>query len=90
MFLVMYDIENDKLRTHFAKFLTKFGIRIQYSVFAIKNSNRILNNIRVKIKEKFEPKFSQADSVLIYHIDDNACVGKFGFPLNEEDDLVIK
>ncbi len=86
----MYDIENDKLRTHFAKFLSKYGLRLQYSVFTIKNSDRVLDNIRINIKERFEPKFKQADNVLIFRVSDNACIDKFGFPVNEESDLVIK
>ena len=42
MLIISYDISNDKLRTKFSKFLCKFGYRLQYSVFEIKNSKRIL------------------------------------------------
>lgn len=45
MIIVSYDISDDKLRTNFAKYLSKFGHRIQYSVFEIDNSTRILDNI---------------------------------------------
>ena len=34
-------ISNDKLRISFAKYLSRFGHRIQYSVFEIDNSKRI-------------------------------------------------
>lgn len=33
MVVVSYDISNDKLRTKFAKYLSRFGHRLQYSVF---------------------------------------------------------
>ena len=45
MILVSYDISNDKVRTKFAKFLSKFGFRLQYSVFEIHNSEAVLSNI---------------------------------------------
>ena len=38
-------ISNDKLRISFAKYLSRFGHRIQYSVFEIDNSKRIVDNI---------------------------------------------
>ena len=37
MLLISYDISNDKIRTKFAKYLSKFGFRLQYSVFEISN-----------------------------------------------------
>ena len=90
MYLIAYDIENDRLRTKFAKFLKRFGVRMQFSVFQIENSPRILENIKVEIKSVFEKEFDQADSVLIYEIPDDACIAKFGYPVNEETDLVIR
>ena len=45
MVIVSYDISNDKLRTKFAKYLSRFGHRLQYSVFEIDNSEKIVNNI---------------------------------------------
>ena len=38
MLLISYDISNDKVRTKFAKYLSKYGFRLQYSVFEITNS----------------------------------------------------
>jgi CRISPR-associated endoribonuclease Cas2 len=89
MFLIVYDIQNDKLRTRFAKYLKQFGRRVQYSVFEITNSPRILANIRVELQTKFEKRFEQSDSVLIFDVPDNACIGRFGYPVNEESDLII-
>ena len=90
MFLIVYDIENDKLRTRFAKFLTRFGVRMQLSVFKIENSPRILNNIQLEIRNSFEKEFGQADSVLIFQVPDQACVAKFGYPIDDDTDLVIR
>lgn len=45
MILVAYDIANDKLRTKsFANYLSKHGYRLQYSIFQIKNSQRIIHH----------------------------------------------
>lgn len=89
MFLVVYDICSDKLRTNFSKYLSKFGRRLQYSVFEIRNSPRLLDNIRVEIKANFEKKFSQGDSILIIHVPDNAVTDRFGYAANEESDLLF-
>ena len=89
MLLLLYDIQSDRLRTRFSKFLQKYGRRIQYSVFEIKNSPRILKNIEIEINVHFEKRFSQGDSVLVYQVGDNACLKRFGYPINEEEDLII-
>ena len=89
MFLVIYDIESDKLRTKFSNFLKQYGRRIQYSVFEIANSPRVLENIRIEIKHSYEKKFSQSDSVLIINVPDNAVTDRFGYAKNEETDLLI-
>lgn len=89
MFLILYDIESDRLRTKFSKYLEKYGRRLQYSVFEVKNSMRILDNIKTDIVNKFEKRFGQGDSVLIYSVPDSACIGRFGYPVNEDSDLVL-
>ena len=65
MLIVTYDIADDKLRTKFAKFLSKFGYRLQYSVFEVRQSKRVLNNILTEVKSIFEKQFSTADSIII-------------------------
>lgn len=89
MLLITYDIHETKLRTKFSNFLCRFGRRVQFSVFEIKNSRRILENITTEIRSKFLPRFSQADSVLIFDIGDTDCVARFGYASNEECDLLI-
>ena len=56
MIVVSYDIANNKKRTRFAKYLTRFGHRIQYSVFEIDNSQKILHNIIVDLNNNYNHK----------------------------------
>ena len=65
MILISYDIVDDKLRRKFSKYLEKYGNRMQYSVFEISNSKRLLDNIMADITNIFEKKFQQTDSVII-------------------------
>lgn len=89
MLLVSYDISDDKLRTSFSKYLSKFGGRLQYSVFEIKNSDRVLDNITAHISLYYEKKFSQSDSVLIFHMSKQCKIIRFGYAKNDETDLLI-
>ena len=54
MIIISYDIKDDKLRRHFSKFIMKYGYRMQYSVFEITNSKRMLDNIISEITNNFE------------------------------------
>lgn len=91
MLLISYDIQNDKTRTHFSKFLKKYGHRIQYSVFDISNSERLLTNILEEIKLKYDKRFTGSDSVAIFPI----CEGckkkiiKMGYAKTEDSDIVF-
>lgn len=89
MLLVSYDISDDKLRTQFAKFLSKYGYRLQYSVFEIKNSDRILENITTKIEKYYSEKFGQTDSVMIFILSKTCEIKKFGYAKNNDADLII-
>lgn len=89
MILISYDISDDKLRNKFSKFITKYGYRVQYSVFEITNSKRMLNNIMCEIKNRFESKFQQSDSVIIIQTSENCKITRFGYARNEENDIII-
>lgn len=89
MFIVTYDISNDKVRTKFSKFLKKYGRRIQYSVFEIKNSPRMLDNIILEIKNKYEPTFTAADSILVFSLKKTNEIHRFGYAVNEEKTVVF-
>lgn len=89
MVIVTYDIADDKLRTKFSKFLSKFGHRLQYSVFEIRNSERILDNVKTTISTHFEQLFQQTDSVIIFHMSNSCKIIKYGYARNDETDLII-
>ncbi len=91
MYIISYDISDDKLRTKFSNFLKKYWRRIQYSVFEIKNSKRLLNLIKLEIHKKFAPKFGATDSVLIFPINPQCSPGiyRYWYPVEEEKELVI-
>lgn len=89
MVIISYDISDDKLRTSFSKYLSRFGHRIQYSVFEIDNSEKMLNNIIAEIKNHFEKKFSQEDSVYIFQMSNSCKVTRYGYAKNEEKSLLM-
>jgi len=89
MLIVSYDISDDKTRTQFSNFLKKFGYRLQYSVFKIKNSDRILNNITVEIKGIFAKKFEETDSVIIFSLSRQCKIYSYGYAKNEEKEFMI-
>lgn len=89
MIIVTYDIADDKLRGKFSKHLSKYGYRLQYSVFRIKNSQRMLKNIISEINVNFSPKFKQEDSVIIFHFSKQCKQYMFGFAKNENEELMI-
>ena len=89
MVLVSYDISDDKLRTKFSKFLGKFGYRLQYSVFKIENSDRLLNNITAEIENKFSKKFDEKDSVMIFKLSPSCEIIKYGYAKHEDESVIV-
>lgn len=89
MIIISYDISDDKLRTKFSKYLEKYGHRIQYSVFEIDNSEKILTNIMADISNRFEKRFKQEDSVIIFMLSKSCKTVRYGYAKNEESDLVL-
>jgi len=89
MLIVSYDIANDKLRSQFSNFLKKFGYRLQYSVFQVKNSKRVLDNITAEINSYFGKRFEQTDSVIIFQLSQQCKKTCFGYAVNDDDELMI-
>lgn len=89
MLLISYDISNDKLRTSFSKFLSKFGNRLQYSMFEIHNSDRVLDNISLKIESHYGKYFEETDSVMIFNMSKTCKITKYGYAKNSDEDLII-
>lgn len=50
--IICYDISNNKVRDKFSRFLEKYGIRLQMSVFELEHSSRLLKVIEEQIKHK--------------------------------------
>ncbi len=88
MLIISYDIQDDKLRTKFAKALTKHGaIRLQYSVYEVNNTERILNNLRVIIEELFAKKFDGGDSVIVFDVN-GVKLQKYGNAIHRDKDIL--
>jgi len=91
MILVSYDISSNKTRTRFSKFLTKYGRRIQYSLFEIQNSKRVLQIILKSVENRYKKQFELTDSILIFQITeaDEKRIIRYGYAVNEEEKLLV-
>jgi len=89
--ILTYDFSNNKIRSHFSRFLNKYGRRFQYSVYEIRNSQRVLDNIMREIELKYKKKFTGADSIVIFQVceGDKKKVKRYGYASNEEKDVVV-
>ena len=86
MLVISYDISNTKLRSKFAKMLTKNGaIRLQYSVYEVNNTNRVISNLLLKIDE-FATKFEGSDSVIIFDVS-SVKLKKYGNAIHRDVDI---
>ena len=89
MIVLSYDISDNKLRSRFSKYISKFGHRIQYSVFEIDNGDRVLQNIIEKIDKKFGEDFGESDSVVIFNVKHDKDIIKYGFMKHDDKDIII-
>ncbi len=91
MLITSYDFSNDKVRTKFAKFLTKYGRKLQYSVYEIRNSNRFLRNIQKEVELKYKKQFTGADSIVIVPLCEHCRknVIRYGYAENDEKEVVV-
>ena len=89
MIIISYDIANDKKRAKFNRYIRKFGHMLQYSVYEIDNSDRILNNIITDINNKWMKQFEQTDSVYIFRMNASCEILKYGYARNEDEELLI-
>lgn len=88
MLVISYDISDDRLRAKFSKMLTKYGaIRLQYSVYEVNNTDRVINNLIVMIEEAFAKKFDGGDSVIIFDVS-TVKLKKYGNALHRDKDIV--
>jgi CRISPR-associated protein Cas2 len=91
MLLISYDFSNDKVRTRFSKFLKKFGRKIQYSVYEIRNSDRVLHNILKEIQLNYQKSFENSDSIVIAPVCEGCKkkIERFGYAKNDEKEVLI-
>lgn len=89
MVLISYDIADDKKRARFNKYIRQFGVRLQYSVYQIDNSERILANITEDLNNRFKKTFDENDSVYIFKISESSEVIRYGYAKHETSDLLI-
>lgn len=87
MLVISYDISNTKLRNKFSKMLTKHGaIRLQFSVYEINNTNRVIENLMVLIDD-FAKTFDGGDSVIIFDVS-AVKLKKYGNAIHRDVDIV--
>lgn len=87
MIIVSYDITDDKMRTNFSKMLKKNGaIRLQFSVYAISNTKRIVDNLIAKI-EAYTKHFTADDSVILFDVDTDKLT-KYGNAIHRDKPIV--
>lgn len=88
MIVVSYDISDELLRSRFLKMLTRHGaIRLQYSVYEVVNTKRIIENMKLKIDE-FSKQFEASDSVIVFEIDKELMI-KYGNAIHRDTDIVF-
>ena len=88
MLVISYDIKDDKVRTRFSKMLTRNGaIRLQYSVYEINNTERVMKNLLVLIEDKFSKEFGGDDSVIIFDVS-SIKLKKYGNAIHRDQDVV--
>lgn len=87
MIIISYDITDELIRSRFARMLVKNGaIRLQYSVYEVINTQRVIDNLLVKI-ESYSKHFTAADSVIIFDVQSDK-LRKYGNAVHRDTDIV--
>lgn len=87
MIIVSYDIADNKMRARFSKMLKSNGaIRLQYSVYEVRNTKRIVDNIVAKI-EAYSKHFTADDSIVIFEAASDKLV-KYGNAIHRDQQIV--
>lgn len=87
MKIVSYDIADNKMRANFCKMLKKHGaIRLQYSVYEMRNTNRVIENMMVKI-EAYSKHFTPDDSVVVFDVESDSMI-KYGNAIHRDKPIV--
>ncbi len=87
MIIISYDISDDKMRANFSKMLKSNGaIRLQFSVYEVRNTKRIMDNLIAKI-EAYSKRFTADDSVVIFDITTDKMT-KYGNAIHRDQSVV--
>ena len=89
MILVSYDISNNKTRTRFAKYLQRFGHRMQYSLFEIDNGERFLREVESDINGQWSKLFKESDSVIVFNLSKQCKITRYGYSIHDDEDFII-
>lgn len=91
MLIVAYDFVNNKTRAKFSTFLKQYGEMLQYSVYMIKNSQRVKDIIKNEIKQKYEKLFESTDSILVFETCQHCQkkVEKYGCATHQDESVVF-
>ena len=91
MLVVSYDFTDNKVRAQFSKFLKKYGWKVQYSVYEVHNSRRVLQNILDEVEFTYKKRFKGSDSVIILQVceGDKRKIRRYGYAKNEEKEVVV-
>lgn len=90
MIIVAYDFTSNKTRKKFSDFLEQHGKRIQYSVFELKNSKRILNLVKAEIENRFKKYFKSTDSIYLFEVCERCekSICRYGNAVYDEQEVV--
>lgn len=88
MIIVSYDIANDLKRSRFQRMIMKHGaIRLQFSVYEVVNTKRVIDNMKLKIQE-YSKYFEPSDSVVIFEVNQSDLT-KYGNAIHRDQDVVF-
>lgn len=75
------------MRNHFSKMLKGNGaIRLQYSVYEVRNTKRTIDNLVAKI-EAYSKHFTADDSIVIFDVDSDKLT-KYGNTIHRDQPVV--
>lgn len=75
------------MRSNFSKMLKENGaVRLQYSVYEVRNTKRIMDNLVAKI-ETYSKHFTADDCVVIFDVDMNK-MSKYGNAIHRDKPVV--
>lgn len=89
LYFIMYDIENDKVRTSIAKYLKQKGcLRVQKSIFFAESERRVFNSIHSDLRH-IQELYDNKDSIFMVPVSTDQVRAMKIIGQNTDFDLVI-